>query len=173
MHQDDLLFLPEAQLVDKLLSIFNIQNQKQLEPNKLISILGLLNLLNIVSMAQEASNSTNQLNNLLSNSNLPNQNIDSQQINNLIASLTNNKEEKSSNNTTNPLSELLNNQGSSSLNGLLSMLTGNNNKLDPTLILKLMNLVNKLKDNNKDMEKNPPVKSKPYDDNDNNEVDNE
>jgi len=52
MYHNEYLFLPEAKLVDKLLSIFNIQSQQKLDPSVLISILGLLNLLNIVSLAQ-------------------------------------------------------------------------------------------------------------------------
>lgn len=185
MNQDEYLFLPEAKLVDKLLGVFNIQSQKQLDPNSLISILGLLNLLNIVSITQDNFTQSNQLSNLLTNSNSldnliedNNQAINSQQLQQLIQSLntssnsSNNNSNNSSDNLANALSGLLNQQGNQSNSGIeniLGMLSGNSNsKLDPTLILKLMNLFNQIKEKNstnaqdEDQESNQPIKSEPF-----------
>ena len=49
MGQDNQLFFPEGKTVDKLLSVFNMQSQEQLPPEKVINILSLLNFLNITS----------------------------------------------------------------------------------------------------------------------------
>lgn len=170
MYQDEYLFLPEAKLVDKLLSVFNIQSQQQLDPNRIISILGLLNLLNIVSIAQEG-NTSNKLSNLISDtsSSTNNQSINPQQIQQLIQKLNNNSSNQNKN--SNPLNTLLNQKDQSNLglDNLLGMLNSNdNNKLDPTLILKLMNFINQIKDNKKinressQNETNPPIKSETY-----------
>ena len=122
---------------------------------------GLLNLLNLVGIAQEGIN-TNSLNNLVDTQ----QSIDNQQLQQIFQQLNNNN---SQNNLINNLSNMLkkNNQSSSGLDSLLGMLGGNGN-LDPTLMLKLMNLVNQIKESKgkqeeKSLEANKPVKSEPYD----------
>jgi len=172
MYKDEYLFLPEAKTVDKLLSVFNIQSKQQLAPNEVISILGLLNVLNLVGIAQEGITS-NSLNNLV---NTP-QAIDNQQLQQVLQQLSNNTSQNNSqNNLLNSLTGMLknNNQSGSGLDSLLGMLGGNggnggsNGNLDPTLMLKLMNLVNQIKESKNNQpedqsESNKPVKSEPYD----------
>ena len=150
MGQNNDLFFPEAKTVDKLLSVFNIQSEEQLQPDKVINILSLLNLLNITS-------SSSQNNPLID---------DNQTINNLVNNL------KSQNN--NQLQEVINSLNSnsnnnSSLSNLFSAGNSNQgNSLDPTLVLKLMNLINQFKsssgksDNSEKKDNsNEPVKSEP------------
>ncbi|MGM0501877.1 MAG: hypothetical protein ACQERJ_05065, partial [Bacillota bacterium] len=157
MYQDDYLFFPEAKTMDKLLSVFNIQSQQQLQPEKVINILSLLNLLNITSN----NNPTDSLN--LNNN---------QTINNLVENLQ-------SQNNNNPLENLINSvegnnsSNTSPLTNLLSMVNGGqnnnqNNTLDPTLVLKLMNLIKQFKTTTPTKEEeterkstNEPVKSEP------------
>lgn len=161
MYKDEYLFLPEAKTVDKLLSVFNIQSQKQLAPNEVISILGLLNLLNLVGIAQEGIGLSN---NSLNNS----QPIDAQQIQQTLQQLTNNN---SQNNLIKNLAGVINNNktnsGFESLLGMIEENSRGNSSLDPTLMLKLMNLVNQIKENKSNkkeeqQEANNPVKSQPY-----------
>ena len=127
MGQNNQLFFPEGETVDKLLSIFNIQSEEQLQPEKVINILSLLNLLNITS-------ANSKQNSLLENN---------QQINALVNNLN------SQNN--NQLQDLINSLGSNSSNNsaLTNLFSANNNNqnnnLDPTLVLKLMNLINQFK----------------------------
>jgi hypothetical protein len=172
VYQEDYLFFPEAQTVDKLLSLFNIQSQEQLEPNKMITILGLLNLLNIVSVSE--GDSPANLSSLVNNTQAAgggNSGINSQQVNQLLQSLNNNQAQ----NNTNPAGEgVLDNN--SAVSNVLNMLNtqGNNNNgtkgLDPSLLLKLMNLINQVRGGSGEeaqrqeegAEENEPVKSEPY-----------
>ncbi|WP_408955375.1 hypothetical protein [Natroniella sp. ANB-PHB2] len=176
MYQDDYLFFPEAQVVDKLLSVFNIQSQQQLEPNTVVTILGLLNLLNIVSVMQGQKGLSNQLTSLVDNSNnyleSNNQASNLQQIQQLVDNVQNNNNSNTGN-IGDLLSNLLqqdNKQTAGPLNNILGMLGNSNSdgKLDPALLLKLMNLISQIKDSKKEsseskvQETNQPVKSEPY-----------
>jgi len=143
MYDENYLFFPEAKEVDKLLSVLNIQSHSQLHPDKLIKILGLLNLLSLISN-NENNNSTNL--------SLNNNNIDSKQIKNMINNLKNNDQNISSDN---------------SLMSTVTSLLGNSNnenKLNPELLFKVLNLVKEIKpkeSSSKSEEENNPVKSEP------------
>lgn len=167
MNQEEYLFLPEAKMIDKLMSVFTIQSKPQLAPNELIGILGLVNLLNIVSVASEAS-SGNSLDTLLTKA----QGLNNQQLQQSLQQLGNNTNQQD--NLINSLTKALNQNSGSNNNPLMGLLQGFNNnsnsqsEIDPTLILKLMNLVNqfkgnKSKDNHQEDEDNQPVKTEPYD----------
>ena len=143
MYDENHLFFPEAKEVDKLLSVLNIQSHSQLHPDKLIKILGLLNLLSLISN-NENNNSTNL--------SLNNNNIDSKQIKNMINNLKNNDQNISSDN---------------SLMSTVTSLLGNSNsenKLNPELLFKVLNLVKEIKpkeSSSTNKEENNPVKSEP------------
>lgn len=166
MYQEDYLFFPEAQTVDKLLSLFNIQSQENLHPDKMISILGLLNLLNLVSVANDSGSASLSS---LTNNNSPSggNNINSEQVNQLMQAVNNNQS-LGGNNPASGLEDIAGNN--STIQGILNMLNnkgGNSNQLDPTLLLKVMNLFNQLRNNNQskqeeEPETNEPVKSEPY-----------
>ena len=166
MYQEDYLFFPEAQTVDKLLSLFNIQSQETLNPDKMISILGLLNLLNIVSVANDSGSAS--LSNLVNSSSSNGENnINSQQINQLMQTLNNSQSTGGNNSTVGTEDITANNPTIQSVLSMLNNKGGNSNQLDPTLLLKVMNLFNQLRNDNQtreeeETETNEPVKSEPY-----------
>ena len=150
--------------MDKLLRFFDLQSQEAISPDKMISILGLLNLLSIVSIANEDPPSFSRLEAGVDS-------LDGEQIGSLLSSLKSDSqadEEKEEG-----LENLLGSD--SAVNAIMSLLSGGqqgSSRLDPNLLLKLMNLFGQLRsrgqkgiDKNrekKESETNEPVKTEPY-----------